>query len=266
MSPYNDVPDPIVLDPTLSAKLIVAFFRGAADQARNGSLKDGFMAACGEQLIAAHRAWLIPESLSELWGMIEWHMLPNPPLPDPLPKGYVRIPRHPANLFAEVIGGNVSTAKWDGNGYRQVCDERGEPVVRGGLMIRIDPLHLKKSKCEQIAATCEFLAHVIEFAAATEEGNPNAPKRVRCDPANYAIYLDDESLAVRLTRDQFTFVVGIVEAHPDPITFKKIMKGDTKGKNPTRIRNTLPPPLREIVYGNTAGYYLELPSPKKCQT
>jgi hypothetical protein len=75
--------------------------------------------------------------------------------------------------------------------------------------------------------------------------------------------LDDKELATGLTADQFSFVSAIAAAHPEPIPFRKIAKGNCKGKNATRIRDSLPARLRKIIMGAKQGYRLDLPAAER---
>jgi hypothetical protein len=91
------------------------------------------------------------------------------------------------------------------------------------------------------------------------------PNRVRCEPSERGISLDGRQLATGLTAEQFNFTSSIVKAHPDAISFKKIMGGNHKGKNSTRVLNSLPESLKKIIVGAKTGYRLRLPS-AKCHT
>lgn len=118
---------------------------------------------CGKWIIQAHKAGLIPEGQKELRDLIEWHAVEDP---KELPPGQqARYKRCPFNLFTDLCGGNMVTGTfrgWDARG-RVILEGRR---VTGGLMPRRADGHLDLSHTEQCAASCEWLADVIERAAA----------------------------------------------------------------------------------------------------
>lgn len=135
---------------------------------------------------------------------------------------------------------------------------------------------LSEAGAEQITNSLkEFLA--VELARignnATPPDEPPPPAaRVRCDRADHSVSLDEKLLTTGLSADQFQFVSAVAEAHPVPISFKKIMGGNTKGKNPTRIKDAINDRVRgamparhlDFILGQDGvGYRLNLP-PESC--
>jgi hypothetical protein len=181
---------PIFLPTTLRGKILAQFFRDSAVRIRNGDIplnndlhskelflrKHEFWVSCGERLIEADRAGLIPDTIPELRKLIEWHTQPMPPF-----AGRVQYVRGPSNLFHDVIGGNMIRVRSEPEGLRVITDVHGRPEPFGGLMHRIDSQHLKRSENERIAMTCQFLATVIEETAVSNSGKPprNAQQRTR---------------------------------------------------------------------------------------
>ncbi len=175
--------EPICLAPALRASLLAQSFRGAAAQFRTGSIPPGrngmgeydLRRVCGEQVIEADRAGLIPDSLPQLRALIEWHTQPDPPET----AAKIRYVRCPANLFNDVVGGHMISVRIESEGMREITDEGGRPKMWGGLMARIDPQHLARPRNEQFAAACEFLAALIDRPARRLWPRPRRPRLAR---------------------------------------------------------------------------------------
>jgi hypothetical protein len=113
-------------------------------------------------------------------------------------------------------------------------------------------------------ASVEMIDH-LGLVPARRGSSPTTPPRLRCDESDRSVYLDGDRKAKGLEPDAFTFFRAVATSHPAPITFKKI-QSSTKGlngKNPSRLKAKLPPPLCDWLKSGGQGYYLELPKTAK---
>jgi hypothetical protein len=153
---------------------------------------------CGERLIEADRAGLIPDSLPQLRQLIRWHTEPNPPS-----EGRAQYVRGPANLMNDIVGGHLIRGTWTPKGFEAQVDAAGRPKLSGGLMARLDPHHLDSPRCDQHAGTCEFLADVIEHTPIPPSRPPEhqrsegamSPAAPQSDAVQYARFLELHALA-----------------------------------------------------------------------
>jgi hypothetical protein len=175
--------------PQEKAGIFARRFLNAAQQFRNPSGKlerlhlgneryaefpAGLKEQCGVWLIEAHKLGLIPDAHKELRELIAWHVADgskgNPPGRE---STYMRCS---SNLFSDLCGGNMVMGNLRGE------DARGRIIFEdsrnsGGLMPRIAVGHLDLPHKERCAATCEWLADLIERAAAapTKQGEGEKP-------------------------------------------------------------------------------------------
>ena len=115
---------------------------------------------------------------------------------------------------------------------------------------------------------------VVLGSNAASPVDPAAPSaRVRCHLADKSVYLDGKQIATGLTTEQFQFVSAVAKADPDPISFDRIMCGQTQGMNQTHIKNAINRHVRgamparhlEFIIGTPRGFRLNLP-PKESNT
>jgi len=175
--PHVDDESPIKIPRLEKAGIFARRFQNAAGQFRNPSGKlerlligneryaeypAGLQEQCGQWIIQANEAGLIPAESKELRQLIAWHAAEEPRgLPH---RRGATLARCPLNLFLDVCGGNKITGIFRGK------DQCGELVIEssrpsGGLMPRIAGGHLELSHGERCAATCEYLADLILRAA-----------------------------------------------------------------------------------------------------
>jgi hypothetical protein len=90
---------------------------------------------------------------------------------------------------------------------------------------------------------------------------PAPPPRVRCDEADRSVWLDGRCIARELDRKHFGFIRVLVDRYPDPVTWNVIAQSGTgcRGGNQSRVRNSLPPTVRDLVESGSDGYALRLP-------
>jgi hypothetical protein len=87
------------------------------------------------------------------------------------------------------------------------------------------------------------------------------PPRMRCDEADRSVWLDGRCLAKELDRKQFGFLRALVDAYPDPVTWKFVAQTQKgcRGANQTRLRNSLPIAVLNLLESGNDGYGLRLP-------
>lgn len=139
---------------------------------RSVSYPDDLFARCGNLLIQAHAAGLIPCDPPELADLIEWHAGENRPLPDGVQAKEMRCA---SNLFRDVCGGNTVSGEHFGE------DARGRVILKnekigGGLMPRFNEHHLGHPPADQYALTCGLLADLIEHLETAKAKNPGGRK------------------------------------------------------------------------------------------
>lgn len=88
------------------------------------------------------------------------------------------------------------------------------------------------------------------------------PPRVRYDAPDRSVWVDGKCLARELDRKQFGFVRALADAYPDPVTWNVIAQSGTgcRGGNQTRVYNSLPPAVRDLVESGSDGYAMCLPA------
>lgn len=162
-----------------------------------------------------------------------------------------------------VVPVSMPDSERTGDGSPTVAAAHG-PAEAGEVKTEEITNRLKEFLAGELARFCNNTAPPVE--------PPPPSARVHCDRADNSVYLDGRLLTTGLSADQFKFVSAIVEAHPAPISFKKIMGGNTKGKNSTRIKDTVNQRVRRamparrllfILAEEGVGYRLNLP-PKSC--
>jgi|SRR5262245_9252263 len=129
---------------------------------------------CGVLLIEARDKGLIPQTERELLELIAWHCEPDRPKPEHSEAVALRCPD---NLFLDVCGGHHVVGIFKG------ADDRGRAILDGmhecgGLMPRVNPRHLDKPALERYAATCEWLASLLERAADSEDDSAWVPAKM----------------------------------------------------------------------------------------
>jgi hypothetical protein len=90
---------------------------------------------------------------------------------------------------------------------------------------------------------------------------PKPPPRLRYDETDRSVWLDEKCLARELDRKQFGFVRSLVNAYPDPVKWDFISRTERGclGANQTRLRNTLPKPVSDLLESSNDGYMFRLP-------
>lgn len=92
---------------------------------------------------------------------------------------------------------------------------------------------------------------------------PQSPvRRVRCNPADRSICLDEKQIACGVGTAYYAFISLLIASYPNPITFPAMQKLSTElaGLNQTRFKKQMPPELVALVQAiRGKGHVLKLP-------
>jgi hypothetical protein len=129
-----------------------------------------------------------------------------------------------------------------------------EATVRGAITGRLSLFFNSSDFIRQVEA---FQKRWVPWI----EPPPAPPRRVRYNESDRSVWLDGQCIARELDRKQFGFVRVLVDRYPDPVTWNVIAQAGTgcRGGNQTRLRNSLPWPVGQLVESGPDGYALRLP-------
>ncbi|MBL8864820.1 MAG: hypothetical protein JNK93_04590, partial [Planctomycetia bacterium] len=172
----------------------------------------------------------IADNRVELAKLIDWYAAAEPN----------ELDRTPYDLFFDFSGamfGCLSTKDKAGN---------LRPFGRtpeGFTMFKLNKGHRDLSALERLAATCEYIADIIEADANT------TPKPFKCDPGTRSFYIDDMQPFRGLDEVVFAYIAALAAAWPDPIPFHKVQKTSIHlvGVKESRIKEKLPRQLKPLV-------------------
>jgi hypothetical protein len=166
------------------------------------------------------------------------------------------------NMRAKKVAESISAMRYRA---RQHCP--------GGLLpdferdIRELDIAIRGALAQRYTARCAvdlLLASVERFGIRWQpylDPPPSRPPRLRCDETDRSIWLDGRCVAPNLSKRQFEFVRAVAKASPDAISFRTLrnLLNCLRGANQARLKNELPPKLRELIEGGPTGYVLKLP-------
>ncbi len=114
---------------------------------------------------------------------------------------------------------------------------------------------------EWLAVASTDMIDQLGLVPARPGSGPPPTPRLRCDESDRSVHLDGKRVTQGLEPDAFNFFRAVAAPHPDPITFRKIQDSTKglKGKNLTRLKAKLFPPLCDWLRSGGQGFYLELP-------